>query len=507
MTIDDSRFTIDDSRLYDLFLLKPPCLSKTKLRFIWLFAGILVSLLIYFLNPFSVSAQANIVLAIGGLMITWWITEALPMPVVALLPLILFPLLNISSLEQTAAPYANPVIFLFLGGFMLGLAIEKWNLHRRIALNIVRLTGTSGDRIVLGFILATGALSMWLSNTATTMMMFPIALSVIHVMTENHKGNGNIKHFSLAIMLSIAYASNIGGIATIIGTPPNVAYVGYIQKKYNYSVDFVNWMLICMPLAIALLISLYFVLVKWLFRNHIKSDAATRELIKNELQMLGPISKAEKRVMYIFAGTALLWITRGIINDAQHWFKLDDTIIAVICAVALFICPSGSDDPKHDSLLEWPDTQRMAWGILLLFGGGISLAGAFEKAGLIQELGGWLAQFSHGGFMLVLVIVIISLFISEVMSNVAQVIVFAPVISSLADAIGMNPLMLGIPMTLAASCAGMLPMGTPPNAIVFASGYIRLKQMTKAGFVMNMVSVILITLFCWFLLPLLMKIH
>jgi len=472
-----------------------------------LFTGILVSLLLFFLNPFAVGYQAKLVLSVGALMITWWITEALPMPVVALLPLILFPLLNISSLEQTAAPYANPVIFLFLGGFMLGLAIEKWDLHRRIALNIVRLTGTSGDRIVLGFILATGALSMWLSNTATTMMMFPIALSVIHVMNENHKGKGNIRHFSLAIMLSIAYASNIGGIATIIGTPPNVAYVGYIQKKYNYTVDFVNWMLICTPLAIALLISLYIVLVKWLFRNNIKSDDSTRELIKNELQLLGPVSKAEKRVLYIFAGTAMLWITRGIINDAQSWFKLDDTIIAVACAVALFICPSGSDDPQKDSLLEWSDTQKMAWGILLLFGGGISLAGAFEKAGLIQELGGWLGQFSHAGFMLVLIIVVISLFISEVMSNVAQVIVFAPVISSLADAVGMNPLLLGIPMTLAASCAGMLPMGTPPNAIVFASGYIKLKQMTKAGFVMNIVSIILITLFCWFLLPLLMKVH
>jgi sodium-dependent dicarboxylate transporter 2/3/5 len=339
------------------------------------------------------------------------------------------------------------------------------------------------------------------------MMMYPIALSVIHVMNENHKGKGNIRNFSLAIMLSIAYASNIGGIATIIGTPPNVAFVGYIQKKYNYTVDFINWMLICTPLAITLLISLYFVLVKWLYRNHIKSDLATRELLKNELQLLGPVSKAEKRVLYIFAATALLWITRGIINDAQSWFKLDDTIIAVACAVALFICPSGTDDPDKVSILEWPDTQKMAWGILLLFGGGISLAAAFEKAGLIQDLGGWLGQFSHGGFLLVLIIVVISLFISEVMSNVAQVIVFAPVISSLADAVGMNPLLLGIPMTLAASCAGMLPMGTPPNAIVFASGYIRLKQMTKAGFVMNIVSIILITLFCWFLLPLLMKMH
>ncbi|MBL0271810.1 MAG: DASS family sodium-coupled anion symporter [Chitinophagaceae bacterium] len=480
-------------------------MSKQQLKFISLFAGIAVSLLLYFVNPFSVSPGAAKVLAIAGLMISWWVTEALPMPVVALLPLILFPLLGISSLEATATPYANPIIFLFMGGFMLGLAIEKWNLHKRIALNIVRITGTSGDRIVLGFILATGLLSMWLSNTATTMMMFPIALSVIHVMKENHKGEGNIANFSLTIMLVIAYASNIGGIATIIGTPPNVAYVGYIQKKYNYSVDFVNWMLICTPLAILMLATLYWVMVKWLFPNRIKSDDSTKQLIQNEVQQLGPLSVAEKRVLFIFIGTAFLWITRGIINDAQDWFKLDDTIIAIMCAIALFICPSGSDDPQNDSLLEWSDTSKMAWGILLLFGGGICLAGALEKAGLMQQLGQWLAQFSGNQFLLVLVVVTVSLFISEVMSNVAQVIVFAPVVSSLADAMGMNPLLLGIPMTLAASCAGMLPMGTPPNAIVFASGHIKLRQMTKAGFVMNIISVILITLFCWFLLPFLMK--
>jgi len=210
--------------------------------------------------------------------------------------------------------------------------------------------------------------------------------------------------------------------------------------------------------------------------------------------------------LFIFAGTALLWITRSIINDAQHLFKLDDTIIAVMCAVALFICPSGKkDDEYSDSLLEWSDTGKMAWGILLLFGGGLCLAGALEKAGLIQQLGLWLAQYGGNHFILILIVVFVSLFISELMSNVAQVIVFAPVVSSLADALGMNPLLLGIPMTLAASCASMLPMGTPPNAIVFASGHIKLKQMTRAGFVMNIVSGILITLFCWFLLPLLMK--
>ncbi len=478
--------------------------SKQELKIFSILAGAAIASLLYFLNPFGVDAAAVKVLAVAGLMITWWVLEALPMPVVALLPLILFPLLKISTMEVAAAPYANPVIFLFMGGFMLGLAIEKWNLHRRIALNIIRLTGTSGDRIVLGFILATGLLSMWLSNTATTMMMFPIALSVIHVMKENNKGDGNIANFSLTIMLAIAYASNFGGIATIIGTPPNVAYVAYIEKKYSYNVDFLKWMMICTPLAIVLLISLYWVMVKWLFPNRIKSDFATKQLIRDELAGLGPVSINEKRVLVIFICTALLWITKDIINATQSVVKLNDTIIAVIGAVALFICPADGD--KADSILEWDDTKKMAWGILILFGGGISLANGLENAGLMQQLGQWLSQFAGNEFMLVLVITIVTIFLSEVMSNVAQVIVFAPVVSSLADAIGMNPLLLGIPMTLAASCASMLPMGTPPNAIVFASGHIKLKQMTKAGFVMNIVAVILITLFCWYLLPLLMKI-
>lgn len=475
----------------------------TKYRSISLLGGVIISFLFYFLNPFGVNDGAAKVLAVAVLMITWWVTEALPMPVVALLPLIFFPLLKISDLEEASAPYANPVIFLFLGGFMLGLAIEKWNLHRRIALNIVRLTGTSGDRIVLGFILATGLLSMWLSNTATTMMMFPIALSVIHVMKENHEATNQkgFRNFSIAIMLAIAYASNIGGIATIIGTPPNVAYIAYIQKKYGIEVDFISWMMMCVPLAIILLVALYLVTVKWLFPSRIRSSHATQELVHQEILSLGIISPAEKRVLWIFAVTAFLWISRRFINNMQDWVDLDDTIIAVMCAVALFICPSGEKKNVDKSILEWGDTSKMAWGILLLFGGGLSLAGALEKAGLIQQLGGWLAQFGASPFLLLFFVVLLTLFISEVTSNVAQVIVFAPVVTSLAEVMKLDPLLLGIPMTLAASCAGMLPMGTPPNAIVFSSGYIKLGQMVKAGFVMNIIAVILITLFGWYVLP------
>jgi solute carrier family 13 (sodium-dependent dicarboxylate transporter), member 2/3/5 len=491
-------------------------LSKQQYKFLSLFAGIAIALFFYFANPFGVDKKACVVLSIAALMITWWVTEAMPMPVVALLPLILFPILNIALIKDVASNYTDPVIFLFMGGFMLGLAIEKWNLHRRIALGIVKVTGTSGNRIILGFIMATGFISMWISNTATTMMMFPIALSVIHVIKDGG-GKGNIRHFNLALMLSIAYASNFGGIGTIIGTPPNVAFVGYFEKKYNTNIEFIDWMLLCVPIALLLMLTLYFVLTRVLFPNHIRSNDAARLYINQEYNSLGRISTAEIRVLIIFSITALLWIFKDLLNRSQSMFKLDDNIIALIGAVALFIFPSGnSKHPNdlnqtdehdfHGSLLEWADTKKMAWGILLLFGGGLALADQLENAGLIKNLGDWLSQFAGGGFTLLLMVTIISLFISEVMSNIAQVIVFSPVVCSVADAVGMNPLILGIAMTLAASCASMMPMGTPPNAIVFASGHIKIKEMMKAGFVINLVAIVLISLFCWYLLPLLMRI-
>lgn len=479
-----------------------------------LLTGIALFFLFFFLNPLGASPKAAKVLAVAVLMITWWVTEALPMPAVALVPLVLFPLLNIAPIKEVATGYGDSVLFLFMGGFMIGLAIEKWNLHKRIALSIVNFTGTSGDRIILGFTLATGFLSMWLSNTATTMMMYPIAASVIHVVNENHKGNAKLGNFSLVIMLSIAYASNFGGIGTIIGTPPNVAFVGFIQEKYKYTVQFVDWFIICMPIAILLLLTFYLVTTKLMYRNHLAADPATQEHIKNELRQLGPLTGAEKRVLIIFVATALLWITKDLINLAFNLpsvkgllgtVKLDDTMIALMGALALFIFPSSKG--AATKILEWSDTSRMAWGILLLFGGGIALASALEKAGLIQQLGKWVADFSgSGGFFLVLMITLISLFVSEVMSNIAQVIVFSPVVAGISDAMGINPLLLGIPMTLAASCASMMPMGTPPNAIVFASGHIKLNQMVKAGFVMNIIALILISLFSWFLIPLLVPV-
>jgi len=474
---------------------------KSRRDLVSLLAGGLLFVLMLATNPFSVSHDAKLVLAVAVLMITWWVTEAIPMPVVAMLPLILFPLMGIASIKETSASYGDNIIFLFLGGFMIGLAIEKWNLHTRIALFIIRATGTSGDRIVLGFIIASGFLSMWLSNTATTMMMYPIAASIIHVVSENRAGHGNLKNFALTIMLAIAYASNFGGIATIIGTPPNVAFVGFLEKKYNYTFQFVDWLLICTPITILLLFTLYIVMTKWLYPNKLKSDISTKTVIRQRIEELGPMKAAERRVLIIFGVTALLWITKDIINTL-NFIRLDDTMIAMIGATALFIAPSGMDD-NGSRILEWKDTTKMAWGILLLFGGGIALAGALEKVGLIESLGKWIAGFGgSGGFVLIVMITVMSIFISELMSNIAQVIVFSPVIAGIADAMHINPIMLGLPMALAASCASMMPMGTPPNAIVFASGYIKLNQMVKTGFVMNMISVILIALFCYYIVPL-----
>ncbi len=471
-----------------------------------LITGIFIAVLFFFINPFGVDAKAKLVLSVAILMIAWWVLDALPLAVVALVPLVLYPLLNINSIKETSKAYSDSIIYLFLGGFFLGLAIEKWNLHKRIALTIIKLTGTNGNNIILGFILSTGFISMWLSNTATAMMMYPIAVSVILVMSLNTNPGANIKNFSLTLMLSIAYASNFGGIATIIGTPPNVAYVRHLNDHYKHGIDFVNWMMLCMPLAIILLFVLYLVMVKWLYPNHIAHSVDGKNFITSELKGMGPLCRQEKRVLIVFCSTAFLWITKDIINANQKLFQLDDSMIALIGAISLFIVPSGrSKEEPEERLLEWSDTKKMAWGILLLFGGGIALAKSLEEAKLMESLGQYIASFATNNILLLIFIVtLISVFLSEVMSNIAQVIVMAPVISAVADALHINPLLLGIPMTLGASCASMLPMGTPPNAIVFASGHIKLGQMIKTGFVLNIICVILITLFSWLLIPLIM---
>lgn len=486
--------------------------------------GLVLALVFYFFNPFSLAPKSVTVLSIAFAMISWWVLEAAPLAVVALVPVVVFPLLGIASIKEVTKSYSDSTIFLFMGGFFIALAIEKWNLHKRIALGIINITGTNGDRIILGFILATCFLSLWLSNTATTMMMLPIAGSVIHVINKHHNQEGNIKNFSLVLMLSIAYASNFA-LGTIIGTPPNVAYVAHISERFNYTIGFVDWMIVFMPLTIVMIFGLYWVMVKWLYPNKISHSVEGKAFIQDELAKLGKISLPEKRVLIIFSITVFLWITKDLINGFQHIIQLDDAMIAMAGGLTLFLISSGTkqhEDPTYKAveestnypvenpnrLLEWEDTSKMAWGILLMFGGGIALAKALEDANLLQQLGSYIASFSSTNLLLmILVVTTLSVFLSEVMSNVAQVIVLAPVISSVAIALNMDPLSLGIPMTLGASVASMLPMGTPPNAIVFASGHVKIKDMIKTGFVLNIICIITITLFCWLLQPYLIQLH
>jgi solute carrier family 13 (sodium-dependent dicarboxylate transporter), member 2/3/5 len=487
--------------------MKVPQFLKDK-KTAGLLAGLLIAILVYLLNPFSLNGKANDTLFAAVLMIGWWISGALPLAATALLPVILYPALSILSLKETTALYGDPMIFLFMGGFFIALAIEKWNLHKRIALGIINSMGTNGNRIILGFILSTGFLSMWLSNTATTMMMFPIAASVIHVMSASGTKKG-IRNFSVSVLLSIAYASNIGGISTLIGTPPNTAYANIVRGQFKYNIDFFNWMLVCIPIAAILLAFLYFILTRIIFPNHMKKSSETHEYIKGELAAMGKISGAERKVLIVFATTALLWITKDLfINYTPVKKDEADAVIAMLGGLTLFIIPSGKkENEEHERLLEWPDTKKMAWGILLIFGGGLALAESLKKAGLINMIGDLVTGWQNGNlFVLILMVTTLSVFLSELMSNIAQVIVLAPVVGIIAVNLNVDPLLLGIPMTLGASCAGMMPMGTPPNAIVFSSGDIKLKEMMRAGFVMNIVSILTITLICYFVLPMVMHI-
>jgi sodium-dependent dicarboxylate transporter 2/3/5 len=482
-------------------------------------AFILFTLIIHYVfNPFGIELSALKVISVGILMISLWILELMPMPVVALLPLVIFPLWKINSLQETAKNYADPIIFLFMGGFFIALAIEKWNLHERIALNILKKSGSNGNQVLLGFMISTFLISMWISNTATTMMMFPIALSIINVMSHTYSP-AKLQNLSISLMLSIAYASNIGGLSTIIGTPPNTAYVGYMNDQMHSEISFLEWVLVCFPIAIIILLSLYFVFTRFLFPNNISHHRETEIFIKSELEKLGSWSVAERRVFIVFISTALLWIFKDLIVKFTG-LALNDTIIAMIAGIALFFIPAGmknetantnsfNDEENPNSivnLLEWSDTKNMAWGILLLFGGGLTLAKELENAGVMKMIGDGISMHAPQNlFLLILIVATVSIFLSEVMSNIAQVIVMAPILTSVAIAMNIPPLMLGLPMTLAASCAGMLPMGTPPNAIVYASGKIPLRKMLKAGFVLNIISILVISVFCYFLISIVFK--
>ena len=480
--------------------------------------------------PEGLSQEGWYAAAVTVFMGIWWITEAVPISVTALLPIVLFPVLGVQAIAATTAPYANPLIFLFLGGFILAIAMEKWDLHRRVALVIVSRVGVAPKSIILGFIVAAAFLSMWVSNTSTAIMMLPIALSILVLIDRgmkdaDHSATNSTKektNFELALILSIAYACNIGGMGTLIGTPPNALLAAFMLENYGIEIGFLEWMKVGVPLLIVSVPLLYFVLTRWIYPIRITEIPGGKKLIARELDQLGVMTNQEKKVGTLFVSAALLWMFRPALSP--YLPGLSDAGIAIAIGVALFLVPAGTQrvttdesdetDPNSNSsnskdvssgedeqggnyegILEWKDAQRLPWGILLLFGGGLSMASAISSTGLAAWIGSGIGGLQNWPIVLLIVIVItLMVFLTEMTSNTASTATFLPILASIAIGLGENPLLFAIPTVLAASCAFMLPVATPPNAIVYGSGRITIPEMSRAGLLLNLLFITLLSI-------------
>ncbi len=467
-----------------------------------LFLGPILFLILINLPLEIVSEQGDAVIAVALWMVIWWITDAVSISVTALLPLILFPLLKIMPIAEVGSNYGSPIIFLFFGGFVMALALEKVSLHKRIALNIIKITGTTPNKVVLGFMIATASLSMWISNTASTVVMLPIAMSVISLLIDDKDGfTKSDQNFALCVMLGIAFSANAGGIATVIGTPPNSVMIGLLENEYNIQISFLKWMVIGVPFSAIMIVLSYLVLVKLMFPNKQHAFTASKNVISDELKKLGPMSGKEKMVLRIFAITVFLWIFRTLINSLFPNLGLSDTIISIFAAISLFAIPYNLK--KGDFILIWEDTSKLAWGILILFGGGLALAKGMSVSGIVDVVTNAIAASDISVLFTASLLIILMLFMTELMSNVALIAVLAPVVAGIAIGLKIPILYLLIPVTMASSCAFMLPMATPPNAIVFASGYIKVHQMVRAGILLNLIAVALLIVLFQFIIPLL----
>ncbi len=459
----------------------------------------------------GLSPQGQAAAAITLLMAIWWITEAIPIYITALVPIILFPITGVLTVGETTQNYGHELIFLFLGGFLLAIAIEKWDLHRRIALNIVSLFGTDPTRLVLGFMVATGFLSMWISNTASAMIMVPIGFAVIAELTrllersdpDVDTSPGNFP-FGMALMLGIGYSASVGGIATIIGSPPNAIFVGYISQIHGVDISFFQWMLYGLPVAILGLFIIWWYLTRIAHPIELQDSPELAEIIDSQRRELPPLEGPELRVLVIFVLIASLWVLRGVLAPFLGNVGLgglNDTTIAIFGGVLLFLVPAKLGDKGF--LLTWADTRDIPWGILILFGGGLALAGGIESSGLADWIGDTLHILEAAPMLLVLgAITMLVIFLTEVTSNTSTASIFVPIVAILAAIIGVHPYVLMITVVTAASCAFMLPIATPPNAVVFASEYVTMKQMMKAGIWLNLTFVLVITIISYFWLPL-----
>ena len=467
-------------------------------RFFTLLGPLLFLLVLLLPAPGGMPPAAQAVLASTCWLVTWWLSEAVPIAMTSLLPLILFPLLEVQPVRTVANFYANPIIFLFVGGFIIALAMEKWDLHKRIALNIIRVAGTNQRQILLGFIIATGGLSMWISNTATTLMMLPIALSIIGQISRITADEASTS-FGKALVLSIAFSASIGGMATIVGTPTNLILVQGVKDLYDYEIPFDRWFLFGFPLVVVLLALLWWHLSFNAFKLNKEQVAGARDAINVELQKLGRMTREEKLVGLVFGTVALAWIFRKALLT-PIFPGINDTTIALIGAVSLFLLPVRNS--RDTFLMDWTTARKLPWKIILLFGGAFALAGSFQASGLTSWLGGRMTSLASLPYWLILLaIVALVNYLTELTQNMATCTLMIPVLAALALSINVHPLGLMTGMTVAASCAFMMPIATAPNAIVYGSGQIVMRDMVRAGFLLNLISIGLTVLFVYYLLP------
>ena len=456
-------------------------------------------LVLLLVHPQDMSEEARRVLA-GTLWIAiWWITEAIPIAATSLLPLVLFPLTGALDIKSTASSFGHPYVFLYAGGFIVAIAIERWNLHRRIALNIINLIGTDIKSIILGFMVATAFLSMWISNTATSVMMLPIGTAIVTQLKDNPQTKKNeTLIFGKALMLAIAYSASIGGMATLIGTPPNLVLAGVVQENYGIEITFAQWIVFGLPLSALLLFICWQYLVRFAFTFEQKTFPGGRTEIKKHLHQLGTMSFEEKSVLRVFILTALAWISRSFLLQ-RILPDIDDTIIAISGALILFVLPAKAEKRP---IINWEEAVTLPWGVLFLFGGGLAIAEGFQTTGLATWIGRQMTLVQGINIMLLILILIAAVnFLTEITSNLATTAMILPILASMAVTLNVHPYVLLAGATVAASCAFMLPVATPPNAVVFGSGYLTIPDMVRAGIWMNVLSIILLTLLTYFFLP------
>lgn len=478
-------------------------------RWIGFVVGLVLAVAVFVAMPADLPHSPKVTAATAVLMGVWWMTEAIPIPATALLPVLIFPVANMIdsndepvSFDSVGASYGNNIIFLFMGGFLIALAMQRWNLHRRIALHIVRIMGGKSQAMIGGFMIATGFISMWVSNTATAVMMLPLGTSVLVLASEQMKEAGALEkgktgtasdvirtNFGTALMLGIAYSASLGSLSTIIGTPPNTLLVGYLASNHNIHIGFGQWMLVGLPLAIVFTFICWFLLTHILFKPEMKEIPGGRELVADELRKLGPMATGEKLVLGVFALAAISWIFIPVIFEEP---PIDDAGIAIAAGLILFLFPAKAN--RGVKLLDWDSAVQLPWGVLLLFGGGLALSAQFTESGLSKWIG---TQAEVVGVLpAVLIVAIIAtliLFLTELTSNTATAATFLPVVGGVALGVGLDPMLLAIPTALAATCAFMLPVATPPNAVAFGSGYVTIGSMIRGGIWLNLIGIVLVT--------------